>query len=367
MTTPDHMPQPTALDAAAFASLLADPSVAAALSAAVATAARQQARRHEEATRTTLAAFLPVVVATVTGGTKDTYNTYWRMLIAEHGDLTLDQVVSSQLKALARKARATARVRRNSNGGVSAEENCVAALRAFFAVAVKDELLLVNPALLVEKPSRLPNGRRALTEQEFVELDALTRNGGRDPMLDTLLLRFHYETGARRIGAISLRLRDMDEHRLTVKILGKGGIRIEQPVSRTLFEALLVHAAARGAQDPDDSVFRYMPKKGTSLGAPLSKRRYNNLADRWQAQLPWAASCGLSPHFLRHTALTVVERASSFAVAKAFAGHSASAGEVTHTYTKATMREIATVVSRITGEPHPLAAPASDVDPGADE
>jgi hypothetical protein len=55
-----------------------------------------------------------------------------------------------------------------------------------------------------------------------------------------------------------------------------------------------------------------------------------------------------------HTAITTVERHASFAVAQAFAGHSASS--VTGTYTQARISEVAQAVSVLTGEAHPLAS-----------
>jgi hypothetical protein len=47
-------------------------------------------------------------------------------------------VTTSKLRALAQSASANAVQRRNGQGGASAEENCVAARRAFFRCAVED-------------------------------------------------------------------------------------------------------------------------------------------------------------------------------------------------------------------------------------
>lgn len=196
-------------------------------------------------------------------------------------------------------------------------------------------------------------------------MDEVTRTGGDDPHLDTLLLRFHSETGARRGGAIALRLRDLDERNLCVRLHEKGGTSRWQPVSRTLFQALLNHAAARGATQPDDQVFRYRPTKGATTGAPLTRRRYNTLANRWQRELPWAALYCVSPHWLRHTALTAAERiGGSYGVARAFAGH-AVPSDATTTYIKAGLADVAAVLVAMTGEPHPLAPRSLPAQPTA--
>jgi integrase len=63
---------------------------------------------------------------------------------------------------------------------------------------------------------------------------------------------------------------------------------------------------------------------------------------------------------LRHTAITAVARHGGYPVAQAFAGHTPPT--VTGRYIHATLAEIAAVVTRLTGEPHPLVGP----EPGRD-
>ena len=69
------------------------------------------------------------------------------------------------------------------------------------------------------------------------------------------------------------------------------------------------------------------------------------------------ATQGISTHWLRHTTLTWVERNFSHAIARAYAGHTDSGGEIgaTHTYVRASLQEVAAALSALTGEPHPLA------------
>ncbi|MFZ4580632.1 MAG: site-specific integrase [Myxococcota bacterium] len=340
----------------AFVTALANPALLAALGGGTPT--RQVP---------TVEAYLPVVQKAAKSSTSDTYGTYWRLLVRDLGDKGLDEVRTTDLKALANTARSEAVKRRNSRDGRSAEENCVGALRAFFRCAVDDGLITTNPASAVPKPKRQPSQRRALTAEEYAELDAVTRSGGNDPLLDTLLLRFHTETGARRGGAVALTLADLDTTNSQVALHEKGGTLRWQPVSPTLLAALRQHANARGAQNPSDQVFRYLVHKGDTVGAPLTRRRYNTLANRWQKALPWAAQYGVSPHWLRHTAVTAAERLSgSFGVARAFAGH-AVPDDATTTYIKAGTVDVATVVAQMTGETHPLAAaqPQTANDPHA--
>lgn len=304
----------------------------------------------------TIVEYAATVAAASRPGCARTYGTYWRKLVTAMGPRRLDEVRPSDLAALARLAKSTAVVRRNHGSGIGAEENCVGAFRAFFALAVADGWLRENPALAVRKPKRHASDRHGLTDAQLRALYAVTAGGGNDPHLDLLLVRFHLETGARRGGALALRLRDLDMLNQRLLLREKGETRRWQPVSRTLLLALQAHAEVRGASAPEDSVLRFLPTAGRTVGAPLTRRRYNTLADRWQRDLTDPALRGVSVHWLRHTAITNIERLAGFAVARAFAGHEVGR-EVTTSYIKASVPEVAAAVARLTGEPHPLAPP----------
>jgi len=302
----------------------------------------------------TVAEYLPTVESVTGTGAAKTYRTYWNKLVATHGAKRLNDIRVSDLQALALSAAETAIVRSNHRNGSSAQENCVGALRAFFEVALKDGLVSKNVALDVKKPRRKPSRRRPLTDNELTELHQATLVGD-DPSLDTLLFRFHLETGARRGGALSLRIRDLDFGRQCVRLREKGQTERWQPVSLTLLTALDEHASSRGATDPDNAVFRRLPQSGSSVGLPVTRRRYNTIVAHWHKGCSWAAELGVSVHWLRHTALAVVERTSgSLSVARAFAGHF-SDSDVTLSYIKASVTEVAEAVALMTGEPHPLA------------
>jgi len=121
----------------------------------------------------------------------------------------------------------------------------------------------------------------SLTSAQYPELDAVTRSCEDDPLLDTLLLRFHTETGARGGGgAIALTLADLDASNSQVRLHERGGKVRLRPLSPTLVAALQQHALAHGATKPSDQVFRYRVRGNQRVGAGLTRRRYNTLADR---------------------------------------------------------------------------------------
>jgi integrase/recombinase XerC len=199
----------------------------------------------------------------------------------------------------------------------------------------------------LEKPSRVDGRRRALDQLELEEVFEAVRTTSRDPDLDLLLVRFHLESGARREGALNVRLRDLDARRSTTWLREKFRKEREQPVSPSLLAALEAFAHSRGALTPDDAIFR------NPRGRPITRRHYNTLFDHVQAALPWTNRVPVTAHVLRHTAGTAVERIASPAVAEAFLGHAPSS--VTGRYTKAKIEEVAAAVAALVGEAHPLA------------
>jgi integrase len=221
-----------------------------------------------------------------------------------------------------------------------------------FGRAHKAGIIAANPALLVDKPRRLENRRRALTQAELDDLWAAVAATTKDPELDLLLLRFHLESGARRMGAINLRLRDLDGGRQTAWLHEKAGAEREQPISASLLAAVADLAAVRGSKAPEDPAFVTTYRRA-GCPAPLTDRTYDRIFSRAQLRIPWASRTPLTAHVLRHTAVTAVERIAGFAVAAKFAGH--RPGSVTGTYTKADISEVAQAVAHLTGEPHPLA------------
>lgn len=194
-----------------------------------------------------------------------------------------------------------------------------------------------------------PNGRRGRHAGEHVI--AAARTTGNDVVLDALLLRLHTETACRRGGALALRLADFDIENCLVQLREKGSTVRWQPVSQALAAALADHAACRGTILTTDRLLRYRD------GRALSSRNYDHLWKRLGEQLPWVAAQGISTHWLRHTTLTWVERHYGYGIARAYAGHTDSTGAATTTYIKADLQAVATALSAMTGDTHPLARP----------
>lgn len=299
----------------------------------------------------TVADFLPRVLAAATPGTRGSYGPVWRAAGEFLGDQRLDKIAVSDVLALHQHVMAAARGRGGRAGGRAAGETALRAMRRLFRLAVADGWVDrdADPAAAVPLPRRRPSPRRALTAAEVAAINQVVATGGRDVALDTLLIRVHLETACRRGGALGLRLADVDRDSCAVFLREKGGTRRWQPVTPYLAAALREHAHRRGAREPGDALLRY------AEGRPLSSRRYDALWARVRGKLPWAAALEVSAHWLRHTTITWVERRFGYGIARAYAGHTDAKGASTTTYIRGQCREVATALSELTGQPHPLA------------
>jgi site-specific recombinase XerD len=299
----------------------------------------------------TFAEYLPRVIAAAGPGAQRTYGTYWNRMLLTWGTRQLDEIIASDIEALQRHTTTNALRRHGERGGRHAGEHLIAAARAIYNRAIADGILTTaqSPAHRVAKPRRLPSTRRALVPSELEDINHAARRSGDDVLLDAMLLRLHTETACRRGGALGLRLQDLDPGKSLVLLREKGGVTRWQPITPTLALQLADHATARGAVLPDDHLLRYRN------GAPLTTRRYDHLWYRLGQRLPWVAAQRITTHWLRHTTLTWVERHFGYGIARAYAGHTDSVGPATTTYIKADLQDVATALSAMTGQPHPLA------------
>jgi integrase len=289
----------------------------------------------------TLADHLEGIAPTFSAGTAATYRSYWRLAVKHLGDRRLTEISVVDLHLVVADAARRAQQRRPGSTGRSSREGCVAALRALFHQAQAAGLIAGNPAAGLAKPRRARSRRRALDDRELAELIEAIRTTSSDADLDLLLVRFHLESGARRQGALNLRVGDIDPRRSTVWLREKNTSDREQPISPTLTRLLGRHATTRGATHPEDPVFRRRD------GIPITARRYNTIFDRARSCLDWAQRTPVSAHVLRHTAINAVARLAGYPVAQTFAGHTPP--HLTGRYLQA----------NLTGQPHPLAPAAT--------
>lgn len=280
------------------------------------------------------------------------YSSYWRIFEDAWGDRTLDEPTVTEATDLIQRHRSRAVVRVNSRGGRGAAANMVSALRCIYRHAELDGLISPadNPAQKIAKPRRLDSPRHALTRDQVIAIGEVASSTGNDTELDALIVRIHIEAACRRAGVLGLQVGDLDPDSCLLRLREKGETIRWQPISPFLMGKLLEHVSRRGGEETTSRVLRYRD------GPPITTRRYHYLTARIRKHLPWAARLQVTPHWIRHTTLTYVERQFGEAVARAYAGHASSANaSATPIYTRAGIVEIAEALVALTGQAHPLA------------
>ena len=299
----------------------------------------------------TFSEYVPGLVETVSPGSRKTHLTHWNRLVERWPNRPITEPTVTELESLREWTKTNAVQRSNGRGGVSAAENFVSAIRYLYQHAENDGLISAadNPARKVAKPPRRPSGRSAIAHEKLAEINVVVSSTGDDPDLDSLIIRLHTETAARRGGALALRPIDLDVEQGVIRLREKGGTVRWQPVSGTLMTHLVRHSLERRAPGREQ-LLRYRNFK------PITYRRYDHLWARVRSALPWADAHQISNHWLRHTTLTWVERNFGEAVARAYAGHAEPKGDsgVTAVYVRANPIEVAMALAALTGERHPM-------------
>lgn len=280
----------------------------------------------------TVADAVPLVLSTLRQPTKDAYARGLSRLTARAGDRPLDDITLLELRQWAADIERAAMEDPRGRHGRGASERFVNACRYLFRSAVEAGWIAADPSLRLKSPRRPQSARRALRSDELQDLFDVALCTGRDPDLDILLLWFARETAARREGLLGLHVRQIDASTPSVRLTEKNRHTREIPISTALCSALQSHRAARAPEC--DRVFHFRN------GRCLSSRRLDGLFSRVQEQLPWAATLGVSLHWLRHTTLTDIERVAGDRIAQAYAGHADDARGVTGIYTKVEFSEL---------------------------
>lgn len=307
----------------------------------------------------TIAEYVPKALKAASPSSAATWGIYLNMLADEWPDRRLDEPTPTEIINLSIKVQERSILGRASRGGHGARANFIDAVRFFYRCALADKLLIQSDSPLpdLKRPPKRQSLRRALTPRQLAEINEVVATTGRDPALDCLVIRLHTETACRRGGAIALRPCDLETSQLTIRLREKGKTVRDQPVSPTLMAGLLSHVEHR-SPDADPTA----PLLVRTTGKPLDNNYYQNLWYRIGQHVPWVKNLGVTAHWLRYTTLTWVERNFGFAVAAGYAGHvpAGSRAGNTLTYVAATLEEIATALSALTGESHPLAGASSE-------
>jgi integrase/recombinase XerC len=272
----------------------------------------------------TVSEYMPRFRATLTKGSTQAWSSSLDRIEARLGDRPLDEVWATDVMALAQEAGTTFKVRRGGTG-LGARENLIAAARSFLTAAQRDGYLVHNPARLVRKPPRGDASRHALSNSQIRDL---ARSGSPQ---ERLMVQLLMETGIRREGLIGLEPTHLRYSTQCIEVIEKNRKRRVLPISLKMTNELA---------NPNSSLYGW------------TRRKLDTAWGHYRVIWPWAAELGISCHWMRHTAITWMERNSSYAVAATWAGHAQSS--VTQTYITVQLPEVVHGWRRMTHESHPL-------------
>ena len=301
-----------------------------------------------------------------------TYHTNWSRLEKRFGKLDISEFTEdlalefcSDAMKLALKTHAQNAKQRALKGlpvkdatGHHAYNRALDTISTVVKYALKNGAISNSPIADIKRKPISESDRHGLSEIQVEEILRVALSGGNDPELDYIMLWTILETACRSGGLIKLQIQDLDNSALMVRFHEKSGKSRKQPVSQSLMDSLFQLAQSRGSLEPTDPVFRIKPKcqcfhspknllsvincGNESCQKPtprITARRFDALWQRIGKQLNWVAEKQVSNHWLRHTTLTWVERAtSSSSVVAKYAGHGPAT--VTAGYTTARKDEI---------------------------
>ena len=220
----------------------------------------------------------------------------------------------------------------------------MSALSSFAKYLTKEGLIKSNPVKAVSRPKTeklLPIFYREESMASYFKdtalygsEDALLLINGRnaskeyEKVLKRLIVSLLFFTGIRRSELISIRLRDIDFSRETLKVRGKGDKTREIPLEPHLIREISLYLQAQSLMD--------ISSKDALLITPSGRPLYPNYVDRAvKGELGKEASITArkSPHVLRHTIATeLLNEGAELNSIKEMLGHSSLAATQVYTH-----------------------------------
>lgn len=232
----------------------------------------------------------------------------------------------------------------SSGEAASTTARRLAALRMFYAHAVAEDVVAVDPTLHLEGVRVAAGVPKPLSMDETERLLAAVTGEEPTAERDRALLEFLYATGARISEACGLDLDDLDRANRLVRLFGKGSKERVVPVGSAALAALggYIDSGAREALSPvqwrsrEDRAAVFLTNKGRRLSRQKAWDIVRAAGDR--------AGIGreLSPHVLRHTCAThMLEHGADLRIVQEMLGHATIS--TTQVYTKVSQERLLAV------------------------
>jgi len=217
----------------------------------------------------------------------------------------------------------------------------LAALRSFYAFAVRKKWLADNPAALLATPRQEKRVPSFLSEDETAALLDLPRSDDPLDLRDRAILELFYATGVRVSELVGIEPDDLHFGERLVRVRGKGKMERIVPFGGMAREALEAYRRARPGRlkDGGDGRAFFLNYRGGRLTTRSAQRMVRKCIRRT------AVARKISPHSLRHSfASHLLGRGADLRVIQELLGHASLA--TTQKYTHVDLQQLLTVYKK---------------------
>jgi integrase/recombinase XerC len=225
----------------------------------------------------------------------------------------------------------------------------LASVRSFYKFLVKTAIVRHNPCLNVVTPKLQKKLPVFLDEPAIEKMMSIPDSTTVDGIRDRAILELFYGAGIRLSELLSLKLRDLDFHNNTLRVMGKGRKQRILPLGSMAKDALKMYLSRRSeflsrAGNSENLSVVFLSVRGKPLypkGVYLIVNRYISAVSEIERK---------SPHVLRHTFAThLLNHGADLRAVKELLGHESLS--TTQLYTHVTVSRL----KRIYDQAHPKA------------
>jgi integrase/recombinase XerC len=204
----------------------------------------------------------------------------------------------------------------------------ITTLKSFYKYLLKEDVISTNPTLKISssKTSKKLPTFIGLDDMNTL-LDKLEFETGFSGIRDKLIIEIFYSTGIRLSELINIKLKDVDENKEQLKVLGKRNKERLIPLTKELIKSIDSYMSFRNDLAIVDTSFLLLTSKGKKLNPSLVYRKVNDILKNV------TTLDKKSPHVLRHTFAThMLNNGADLNVIKELLGHSSLAATEVYTH-----------------------------------